>query len=436
MTAPGSTDERRPSGIGATPPPRPLSTQPKRPSASQAAGTATRTLSGGMGGLPTSPDSVIRGINSAVGAFAKPLRNAAAQAGSDFAAGFSGSPRTLPAQPATAPVVAAAKPAPAAPTGGEAPAAVASLPNSPGKPTGGMMPPSKPGDPQTFTGSNGLTRQLPSYDPSGGVQSQSFGGTATPLQRTLSQPVVAPDNPTRNMGPRVQGGVIPSASGMEAGVYGGEAKRRLENDLITIGVGRPSVRRGLIEAYTQQQGAQNTAALADQNAGAAMDLQQQRGVMDANEAFAGRRLDASGLNRNSALKQQETSVQGQRVMRTLTGQDGNTNVLRNDGSLMPLTGADGQPVQERVDTGQVPPEVQYTALADQLKAITENPMLQADERQALAAPIQQQMALLANQGQHRRPKLGQFLEKARAANPGATDDELTAFYNQKYGAAR
>ena len=118
------------------------------------------------------------------------------------------------------------------------------------------MPPSKPGDPQTFTGSNGLTRQLPSYDPSGGVQSQSFGGTATPLQRTLSQPVVAPDNPTRNMGPRVQGGVIPSASGMEAGVYGGEAKRRLENDLITIGVGRPSVRRGLIEAYTQQQGAQ------------------------------------------------------------------------------------------------------------------------------------------------------------------------------------
>ena len=63
-------------------------------------------------------------------------------------------------------------------------------------------------------------------------------------------------------------------------------------------------------------------------------------------------------------------------------------------------------------------------------------MLQADERQALAAPIQQQMALLANQGQHRRPKLGQFLEKARAANPGATDDELTAFYHQKYGAAR
>lgn len=383
-------------------------------------GTATRVAS-----KVATPAGMARTANAGIAAATAPLRRALSVGVSEFATGFTGSPRTLPPKPAAQAAQAPAAPTVQAPTGGEAPAAVTKLPNAPAKPTVGMMPAPKPGDPQTFTGSNG-TRQ-PSYAP----QPQQ-----TPVQRTLSQPVVAPDNPTRHMGPRVQGGVIPSAPGMEAGVYGGEAMRRLENALITTGVGSPSVRRGLIEAYTQQQGGQNTAALADQNAGAAMDLEQQRGVMDANEAFAGRRLDASALNLKSALTQQQTVAKGQQVMRTLTGQDGNTNVLRNDGSLTPITDAAGNPVQEQNIEGQVTPEVQFNAMADQLKAINENPMLQPDERQALAAPIQAQMAALANQGRHRRQKLDQFLEKARAANPGATDDELTAFYHQKYGAAR
>ncbi|KGM54184.1 hypothetical protein N799_09900 [Lysobacter arseniciresistens ZS79] len=381
-------------------------------------------------------------VNAGITAATAPVRRTLSRAVGDFAAGFAG------AAPAAAP-----KPAVTAPAGGQAPAAANTLPNAPARraqgaataaapaATAAVETPApaapKPGSPQTFTGSNGVTRQLPSYAPSGGVQSQSFGGVPTPVQRTLSQPVVASDNPTRHQAPANQGSaVIGNPGGTTGGVYGGEAQRRLENALMTVGRRSPSVRRGLMEAYMQQQGGQQQAALAGQNNAAAAALQQQRDVAAANEAFAGRRLDAAQFNVRADLQRGKAAAQGQRVMRTLTDQAGTTNVLRADGTLTPLTGADGAPVRELSNEGRITPAIQYEALSEQIKAINENTMLKPDERQAMLAPLQARVTALTSRNANKPPTLDQFLAAAEQNNSRMTTEQLTTYFNDHYGADR
>lgn len=389
----------------------------------QVARGAPRLL-GEASGVP----GAVRSAGNAIGGFTRGLT------GADRAQPVPAAPAAPAVQPAAgqapSPGMDFARPAPQPgnPMGGQAPGNTRQLPNAPPMPN--------PGSPQTFTGSNGVTRQLPSYAPAGGVQSQSFGGAAAPVQRTLSQPVVAPDNPTRHAQPSAQGGIIanPSSSSATGGVYGGEDKRRLEIALATTGRGSPSVRRGLMEAYMQQQGAQNTAALAGQNAGAAADLQQQKDVAAANEAFAGRRLDADQFNVGTDLQREETQAQGQRVMRTLTDEGGNANVLRNDGSLTPITDANGQPVREQQQTALTAPDL-LKAYSDQRAAITEGMGAPEEKSAALAALDADPLfaELRGGKVQHGAPNLEAFTAAAKKAGSKMTPDQLAAAYNERYG---
>lgn len=377
----------------------------------QAGRTANNALSV-MRGAPnlaaeaTGAAPAIRSIANTTRGFARGLAGAAPQA-------------------AAAPAAAAA-----APAGGQAPGNTRALPNAPTGPAWQqplpqasgqartLAPAPKPGDPQTYTGGDGQTRQLPSYAPA----------EAVPAGMRAATPVTAMQSPTQNAQPRVQGAIIGNPGGAGGGVYGGEAQRRLEIALSTVGKGSPTVRRGLIDAYMQSQGGDIAANQAKQNAGAALDLQQQANVAAANEGFATRDLTAQQSNEQARQFDVTGTEQARQFdqggMQVLTGESGGTSVLRNDGSLTELQGADGQPFRamSKLD-GQITPALQFEGLNQQIKSINENALLKPEERAAMIQPIQKQLdALLSggNKVQHASPsEVPEAAVKDLRANPGS-----------------
>lgn len=165
----------------------------------------------------------------------------------------------------------------------------------------------------------------------------------------------------------------------------------------------------------------------------------------ANEAFAQRRQDVRRLEFDNAATQQQQAVEGQRVLRTLNTADGRTGALRQDGSFTPITDASGQAVQEVVKAdagGRITPKDQLDYVGQQQKAVLDSLSLDEDQRaQQLAALDARAQALFgppaaatpAPAAATAKPTLDQFLAQARKANPTATDAQLTAFYQRKYG---
>ena len=252
----------------------------------------------------------------------------------------------------------------------------------------GATPSLQVGDANTFTGSNGVTRPVP-----GLVNAQ-------PAPRTLPATVAA----TRNFASEAAGvslttqrNVTNNATGARDQI-GAEAlnglsptselMRRFEISQSTMR-GSPQARRMAGEAILGQIGAMNGATangLAAANQGA---LDGQGIQANANEAFARRRLDADRFNVSTTENRRELDARQSSPFAQqpiLRGADGSTGVLRNDGSLTPISDANGNLVRTLPEgqqpRGTVSPDVEFKALSDELANLTQMPMVEGDSRRA------------------------------------------------------
>jgi len=341
-------------------------------------------------------------------------------------------PRVLPAanaQPAATPTE----------PGARAASAASALPNAPRL---------RPGDANTFTGANGVTRAVPgllSAEPAAPVRALPPAMVAAPS----TAPQVAETTRGALEGARVAalqtradaGSMVTDGFGPEA-----ELMRRFEISQNSYqNKGRPGSRAAAAQALLGQLGAMNQASASGQQAANGLLQSGANAENLAAESFAQRRQQARQLEFANAAAQQQQATEGQRVLRTLNTADGRTGALRQDGSFTPITDASGQAVQEVVKTdpaGRITPKDQLDYIGDQQKAVLDSLSLGEEQRvQQLAALDARAQSLFAPaaapaaaaQPATGKPSLTEFLAQARKANPTATDAQLTAFYQRKYG---
>ena len=300
--------------------------------------------------------------------------------------------RQLAGAPAPSPA------SPASPTAQPARGGV-STSNSGGSAGAGVIPASRPrgtiyndGSGATYATSDGRIGQLPA-----GVAvvrqkdgTNAFGATGESV--AAASGASAPAGLTRALAPPPRVAAVevsqPSAPAvygrsLNGDVSGAERERaamlsNIDNQLLRI---KPNTRGrrefiaellGLKRQLTGQrvdqattlasQGAQldNTAAIE------AAQLAQRTGESNAN-----RSLEAQRINIGAQDSVAQRDAQGRGVNQLLVDRSGNTSLLRNDGSLETLTGADGKPFQPQQDPSitrslTVSPDTQYKTLSDRL----------------------------------------------------------------------
>lgn len=165
----------------------------------------------------------------------------------------------------------------------------------------------------------------------------------------------------------------------------------------------------------ETQGAQIDATAAGQTAQIAAGTLQS----NADRALQARNFASQDADRDAALE-----LQRRGVSQVLTGADGTASVLRADGSLAPLTGADGQPFRQLTDpkrSGQVSPDTEYKALSDQLTQLQAFGRPEGAEGTAYdqtLAQIRARMAQLSGTGGGAQDKPPEGFPNARKAPDG------------------
>lgn len=329
---------------------------------------------------------------------------------------------SAPSQPApaaaaaTAPVVAGTPPAaapavPATATAAPVPAAVAT----------GTAPPLN--GVNTFNGKPIAPELLRPSAPAAGATSAP-APAQVPIASFTRQPAAV-----------AQGAVRAPRRGIEftdmfgGGLRGGDNATAAWNFASEMKYGKmtPTARRALASLAGQGvefQNSQESAGLDATNASgaAAAGAANEAALADANNAAAAQ-INAARIG----------SEERQAQMGTVTGEDG-TVFTRNGAAAMPVTTADGKPVRAAPTAaqGQITAQDRLKALTDQIKA--ESSSMQPNAERITA--LQGQIDALTTGGQPTvtaAPTIEQFLTAARASNPNATDEQLTAYYNSKYG---
>lgn len=254
----------------------------------------------------------------------------------------------------------------------------------------------QPGDPNTFTGSDGATGAVPGLLNSSSADAPALGA------RTLPQ-VVAPNNQAEQYQPRGrQGGIIANP---DKGSTADQIARAVTSYSLK---GSPSARAAVAGAIMQEAGFANDERQGALRTGDIADLAAVNNNAQANQAFAQRRFDASKFNVESTLANQaldakaKTPYERQPIVR---GLDGSTSVLREDGTLTKLSNQDGTPFR-LLDPQQpttVSPDTEYKALSDELTALSQVP---ADESRARAAEIRARLQELSGKGVPVAPAVG------------------------------
>lgn len=317
--------------------------------------------------------------------------------------------------------------------GRRAESAASGLPNAPRL---------RPGDANTFTSANGVTRVVPGLMQNAGQPAASTRALPTSMVAPASTAPRVVDTTQRGLeGARIAalqsradaGSLVTDGLGPEA-----ELMRRFE---ISQGSyqnkGRPGSRAAAAQALFGQLGAMNQASASGQQAANGLIQAGANAENVANEAFAQRRQEARRLEMDSAAVQQQQVGEGQRVLRTLNTADGRTGALRQDGSFTPITDASGQPVQEAIKadlSGRITPKDQLDYLGQQQQAVMDSLSLSEEQRaQQLTALDARAQELFAPAASPRKPTVDEFLALARRGNPNLSDAQLKAFYQQKYG---
>lgn len=309
-------------------------------------------------------------------------------------------PRAPVAAPATAPSVRGPNPAAAARLAAPAPSPVPAAPASAQQNTIGTFQLQGRPERQVFedgsvspaSAGSGAFSVIPAYQ-----------GTASPAAARLAAPSIAgpgfADSERRQFSEQIDAQI----KGL--GELNMASKRRLVADL--LGLKGRNVGMGF-EAATGRNAAQ--AQLMQQASEA-----QLRADVDREQITAGER----------SSKRSQTQ--------TITAEDG--TVYSVDGStLTPLTTSDGQQIRApRKAAPNAQAEIAAQLLEGMLLPGATPEDVQAAAQQASAAAA----ALLSGPGGQQAPRAkpaeAEFLEAARASNPGVSDDELKAYYKSTYG---
>lgn len=164
----------------------------------------------------------------------------------------------------------------------------------------------------------------------------------------------------------------------------GEEERRLENALsgATFRTARSrgaraqqdGMVRGLMDLYGQRQQIEADANRNQVNANTALAVEGMRSDTAIEDGNADRAANLQRTMVDADLQREATTAQGRRFARTLTTTNGTTSVVRDDGSVTPLTDAQGNPVRERVASeGAVTPQDELKFLGDQRAALLQDP---------------------------------------------------------------
>jgi hypothetical protein len=300
--------------------------------------------------------------------------------------------RTLGAAPAAAPRPAAAV-APAA-TAALAAAPLAAPPARRGRVSvGPTTEVPQPGDMNTYTGGNGVTRRI--------EPAPAAAAVPPAAAQVRSQPVIAP----ASNAPAVQQSVVraldasrgqtrtaraDAAEILNPMSNSAELMRRLENSQGSYFYkGSPQARRLIGEAIAGQLGAQNAATMQGQRtAGDVIE----RGVgyeAMAGEGAARRQLDADTFNVEAGYRDRTLAAEQQRPTGALVrGLDGNTTMLRNDGSTTTLRDEAGNAIQTPApaQAGALTPAAlleSYTAQAEAINQGLGNALEKEQQQAAL-----------------------------------------------------
>ena len=287
---------------------------------------------------------------------------------------------------APVPAVAAPQPAPATP------AAAAPAPR-PSFSAGTTVAPPRRGDMNTFTGANGVTRRIdpaPASAAAVAPAAQTAQVTAPASNAAaVQQSVVRALDSQRGLTRTTRADAAEVLNPMSADA---EILRRLENSQNSyFNKGSPQARRLIGEAIAGQLGARNAASAQGQRAG---NDTLERGVgyeAGALEGAARRQLDADTFNVDAGYRERALAAEQQRPTGTvIRGLDGNTSMLRNDGSVTTLRDEAGKPIQtpEPAVAGALTPAALLESYSAQAQAINEGlgtPEEKAQQQAALRA---------------------------------------------------
>lgn len=379
------------------------------------------------------------GVETMVNVATEPARQAY-NAGAQFGAGLTGAPAPAPAPRIAMPRVrfgaagapaAAPAPAPANPSGPQngrggprRPAAPASV-AAPAAPSPGAA---SAVDLGTFTGDQGFRTQ--------GLLEPAAGQPTPMLRAPAFNPnaAVAPAADSQRRAALLVRG--DAAEYLNPASDQAEMMRRAENAAGSYFLkGRPGARNAIVAANLGQITAGNAASSQFQrDAGATIQAGAEGAVRQG--------LDAQAIEGQSRLQRDRIAgdVELERTRQdapsTIVGEDRVVR-LRRGGTAAPVVDEAGKPIRTpaAAQPGQLTPQDLLKAYTQEREAIASSlgsPEEKAAALQALDAnPL---FRPLVGGGQGEAPDLDTFLNAARAANPGVSDDELTAYYTQTYGA--
>jgi hypothetical protein len=340
--------------------------------------------------------------------YARRGAGAVAGAARDFTAGFTGRPAGAAPPPRAAPI-APVRSASAA----VAPATTAATLSRPARPalsespseigpasTLASIPRPMPGDRNTFTGSNGQTRQVLG---DGTITGQGSSGAGT-LNIVPAAAFARPARPAPSSAMSQYAADVASAQARNAATQARIARPKpfAEN----AGDFRPGASTGLTTAERRSlPGRMAAAEQANAARGAVLQADTQTGIAQQENAtrLAAAQLGERGADRRlgAELQARATESAAERLARPrqpITLADGTLATLGSDGSLSPVSAPDGKParVAQPRQPGAVTPALQYQALGDELATLQANAMADPgpDAREDIRAQFDKQQAAI------------------------------------------
>jgi hypothetical protein len=406
----------------------PAPVAPAAPATAFGAGAATRDVVGSGVATLVNTSKVKAGLGNLA---THAVQDAVTAPVEGFARGLLGMQPAAPptaTPPAASPTLARTPAAPAA--FGNVKATASTMPAAPAQgavvaapaPATAAVPTLRPGDVNTFTGHTGVTRAVPGMTTAPGGVGVVGGGPIA----VASAPVV----PASIDAPQTRAPQVTLNRTLSGDLSGAERERQallsdLSSQEFRASMGRPSRgQRATLAQLRDQRLALTQGRIAQQTGletrGAEMDanastenarLQSQTG-----EANANRKQRAGEFNTSTGLERDRLEAGKQEVDRTLTGDDGTTSLLRRDGSMTPITGADGKPFRELNKTGSITDSDLFSAYSKEASTINDNTLLKPEERSAMLAALQQ------------RPEYQGVLQKVGAVKgAGAAPPDAVAF---------
>lgn len=283
----------------------------------------------------------------------------------------------------------------------------------------------KPGDVNTFTGADGVTKPVP------GLLNASAAPAAAPSPMVAARPVPLPAARGR------QGAIIENP--------GDTTADKLQRALMSSSLkGSPSARAAVAQAILGEAGARQEERASALAAGDRADLAAVDNAARLASANADRDLSAQQTNAELVEQRAERAAQreDQRLARrpdVTVSADGSMGIVSNEGRFTPVTDAGGRTVR----APQAPRQTGAATQGELLKSYTDRYNAIVGDVTADAATKQQAIAALdadplyaglrEGNAAAAAPALDEFLAAARAANPDVSDADLTTYYNQTYG---